>query len=262
MATARPLTRTLGAPQSIQGISFRAGTDVYFGLDDRLALCVIPDDQEILGVPCARGLVHFHPTGELAQATLARDFVHRGITFRRGALLTWDEEGALTAHLPDDHVIGDVYVPGSCTAFLCAEGRLQKWARRLRQEEVIAGLTCQADSVVTQFANGDVERATLARDVQREGLTLLGGTDVEFHRNGHLAVGTIAETLDRGGFRFEPGTVVVMRDDGSLSVAHLPEDLTVGEETFPAGSYLQFDADGRLTSHTAITWSVIQRAEG
>src|SRR5690606_3429138 len=65
MATARPLAQTLGAPRSIQGIDFIAGTQLFFGLPNELIASMLPEDQVIAGIPCARGLVHFHPGGQV-----------------------------------------------------------------------------------------------------------------------------------------------------------------------------------------------------
>lgn len=262
MATVRPLAQTLGAPRSIQGISFTAGTDLYFGLDDRLSLCVIPEDQLINGVPCACGLVHFHPSGELAQATLSRDMVVRSVAFKRGTLLSWNEDGTLAAHFGEEHVIGAILVPRGATARITEDGALESWSRRLTGEETIAGVPCQAGSVITRYGDGRPERLTAAHETVVDGFVALGGSDVEFHRNGRVSRLTLAEPAERRNVRFDAGTTLVLRDDGSLSLAHLADELTVGEMTYPAGTYLQFDEREALTSHATITWSVLPGARG
>jgi hypothetical protein len=261
MTASRPLARTLGAPQSIQGIALDAGTRVYFGLDDRLALCIIREAQDILGVPCAPGPVHFHPSGQLARATLARDFEHRGVAFRRGTQLVWNEDGTLRADLAaDDQRIGDVALPGRAQAHLCRDGQLVSWSRRIQEEEAHDGVRCEAGSVVTFTPNGTLERATLAEDAEIDGLLAMGGSDVEWHRNGQVSVLTLGAPALRGGIVLDAGTCLVLRDDRSLSVAQLAEELVHDGVRYPAGSYLQFDQAERLTSFTAITWRVAGRA--
>jgi len=262
MATARPLTQTLGAPRSIQGIAFDAGTDVYFGLDDRLSACVIPADQVINGIPCAQGLVHFHPSGELAQATLARDFAVRGAHFKRGTQLAWNEDGTLAAHLREDHVIGGVTVPRTATARLDEDGKLVSWSRRLAGEETIQGVPCEARSVVTRYGDGHPKRLTAAWDVAIDGFVAMGGSDLEFHRNGCVSRLTLAEATHKAGARFEAGTVLVLRDDHTLSLAHLVDALCLDGITYPEGAYLNFDEREQLTSHASITWSVRPGARG
>ncbi|TNF24812.1 MAG: hypothetical protein EP329_24240 [Deltaproteobacteria bacterium] len=262
MAIARPLSQTLGTPRSVQGISFNAGTDLYFGLDDRLSLCVIPDDQTIHGVPCARGLVHFHPSGEVAQTTLARDLEVRSIRFCRGTVLSWNEDGTVAAHLCEDHVIGSVTVPRGASVRITEDGAIESWSRRLVGEEIIAGVPCQAGSVVTRYGDGRPERLTAASDVLVDGLVALGGSDVEFHRNGRLSRVTLADAAERAGVRFDAGTTLVYREDGTLSLAHLADELTIAGITYPAGTYLQFDEQQALASHATITWSVLPGAQG
>jgi len=262
MAIARPLSQTLGAPRSVQGISFNAGTDLYFGLDDRLSACVIPDDQTINGVPCARGLVHFHPSGELAQAVIARDLEVRTVRFRKGTQLSWNEDGTVAAHLAEAHTIGSATVPRGASARITESGELESWSRRLLDEETIGGLRCQAGSVVTRYGDGRPERLTVAEDTVIGDLAVLGGSDVEFHRNGQVSRLTIAEPATRADVRFEGGTTLVFRDDGTLSLAHLADELAVGDMTYPAGTYLQFDPSGALASHATITWSVLPGARG
>ena len=262
MATARPLTQTLGSPRSIQGIAFDAGTDVYFGLDDRLSACVIPHDQTINGVPCAQGLVHFHPSGELAQCTLARDLSVRSVAFRRGTQLTWNEDGTLAAHLGEELPVGPVVVPRTATARFGEQGELLSWSRRLVHEEVIHGVPCEAGSVVTRYGDGGPKRLTAAWDVPIGGFVAMGGSDIEFHQSGHVSHVTLAEAADKAQIRFEEGTVLVMRDDRSLSLAHLAEPLTIGEVTYPEGTYLHFDERERLSSSATVTWSVRPGARG
>lgn len=257
MATARPLNQTLGAPRSIQGIDLHAGTDVYFGLDDRLSLCVIPMDQPINGVPCARGLVHFHPSGELAQATLAREFAVRGVSFRPGTLVSWNEDGTVSAHLAEEHLIGGVPVPRASTVRLDEHGALSSWSRRLEHEEAIHGVPCQAGSVVTRYGDGRPERLTAAWDCSVDGFVALGGADIEFHRNGRVSRVTLAEPVTRAGIRFEAGTTLVQRDDGVLSLAQLADDLELDETTYPSGTYLQFDEREAISSYATITWGVL-----
>lgn len=256
MTTVRPLTRTLGAPQSIQGIPFAPGTDVYVGLDDRLTLCVIPEDQEILGIPCARGLVHFHPTGEVAQATLSRPATIRGAWFNAGTVVSWSEDGTLAAHVLDEHTIGDVPVPCRGHVVLGVEGGLMRWSRRLEGAEIIAGIPCQAGCVATFYANGQPERLTTGSNVEIDGLVALAGTDIEFHDNGRVSVITVAEPCERGGIQVDEGTPLIFREDGTLSVVHLVDDLDVDGVVYPAGTYLQFNEREQLSSHVTLSWSV------
>jgi len=256
MATLNARAQTLGSACSIQGIPFEAGTQVYYGLSDELVLCVLPSDQAIAGVPCARGLVHFHPGGSLAQATLAADHVERSFSFKQGTQLSWNEDGTLGAHVGEPHGFDGVVVPAGASLRLDEDGRLVSWSRRLAVEETIGGLAGQAGSVVTCFANGRPERLTLSRSQVIDGIPSMGGTDVELHSNGRVAATTLAEAHEVAGVRFEAGTTLVYRPNGSLSVAQLAEDTDIGGRTYPDGSYLVFDEAGNLTEHAAITWEV------
>jgi len=256
MATLDARSQTLGSACSIQGIAFEAGTQVYFGLSDELVLCVLPTEQDISGIPCARGLVHFHPNGALAQATLAREHVERSFTFKSGTLLSWNEDGTLGAHVGEPHGFDGVVVPAGASLRLDHEGRLVSWSRRLQVEEMVGGYACQASSVVTCFADGRPERFTLSRSQEVDGLPVMGGTDVELHANGRIAAATLSEPFEAAGVAFEAGTTLVFRPNGTLSVAQLAEDMEIGGRTYPDGSYLVFDEVGNLTEHAAITWEV------
>ncbi|PIE19115.1 MAG: hypothetical protein CSA66_03085 [Proteobacteria bacterium] len=262
MHAARPLAKTLGETSRIQGITFAAGTDVFFGLDDRLTACAIPEDQVILGVPCAKGLVHFHPDGRLARATLAAAHQTRGARFEPGTRLSWLEDGTLAAHLAGPQRVGEVELPAAVSALLCPEGALIRWSRQVESEQSLGAVPCAAHSKVTLFADGRLMRATAARDAVIDGVTIMGGTDVELHAGGGPAVVTLGAPLSRGGFTFEAGTTVVFRSDGTLSVAHLADDLSHDGRRFEADTYLQFDADERLDSHVSIGWSIAERARG
>ncbi|MFO0744131.1 MAG: hypothetical protein U1F43_00465 [Myxococcota bacterium] len=262
MASLNARAQTLGSACSIQGIPFEAGTQVFFGLSDELVLCVLPTDQTIASIPCQKGLVHFHPNGALAQATISRDHVERGLPFKRGTLLSWNEDGTLGAHVGESHAFDGVVVPAGASLRLDEGGRLISWSRRLAVEETVGGLACQGGSVVTCFADGRPERLTLSRSQVVDAIPVMGGTDLELHSNGHVAAATLAEAHEVAGVRFEAGTTLVFRPTGSLSVAQLAEDMDIGGRTFVDGTYLSFDEVGNLTESAAITWEVHRVARG
>ncbi len=258
MATLNARAQTLGCRCSIQGISFEAGTQVFFGLADELVLCVLPVDQPVSDVPCQKGLVHFHPNGTLAQATLATDHSLRGVAFRAGAQLTWNEDGTLGAHLPAPFAIESVVVPAGASLRIDDAGKLVSWSRRLVIEETVDGIPCEAGSVLTCFASGRPERLTLARYHRVDGLAAMAGTDLELHGTGKVAVVTLGEESEVAGILFENGTTLVFRPDGTLSVAQLAEDLEIAGKTYSDGTHLLFDEAGRMTGHAAITWEVLR----
>lgn len=260
MANLNARAQTLGAPSLIQGIAFEAGTQVFFGLSDELVLCVLPTDQEISGVPCQKGLVHFQPGGALGQATLARDFEVRGVTFARGTTLSWNEDGTLGAQLATPHAFGAVQVPAGASLRVDDHGKLLSWSRRLAVEDTVGGIPCQAGSIVTCFADGAPERVTLAKNHVVDHVPCMTGTDIELHPNGRLAVGTLAEARELHGIWFDAGTALVFRPDGSLSVAQLVMDMDIAGRTYTDGTYLLFDERGHLTDSAAITWEVMRPA--
>jgi len=260
MASLNARAQTLGVPCHIQGIPFEAGTQVFFGLSDELVLCVLPQDKVISGVPCAQGLVHFHPTGQLAQCTLAIDHVERNMALARGTILTWNEDGTLMALLTSPHGIGDITIPAGASLRLDDAGTLVSWSRRVPIEESVHGIPCQAGSVVTCFADGRPERVTLAKSHVVDNIPCMGGTDVELHSTGRLAVGTLGESLEILSIPFEIGTELVFRPDGSLSVVQLVEDMEIAGRRYTDGTYLLFDEAGHLTDSAAITWEVMRPA--
>jgi hypothetical protein len=260
MTTLNARAQTLGSPCQIQGIPFEAGTQVFFGLSDELVLCVLPTDRDISGIPCQRGLVHFQPSGELGQATLGRDFAVRGVTFARGTMLSWNEDGTLGALLAAVHTLSGATIPVGSTLRLDEHGKLISWSRRLVVEEKVSGIPCQAGSIVTCFANGQPERITIAHNHTVDGMPCMAGTDVELHPNGRLAVATLAERRELHAIAFEPGTALVFRPDGSLSVAQLVEDMDIAGRQYTDGTFLLFDERGLLTDSAAITWEVMRPA--
>jgi hypothetical protein len=260
MATLNARAQTLGAPCQIQGIPFEAGTQVFYGLSDELVLCVLPTDREIAGIPCQRGLVHFQPSGALGQATLARDFAVRGVTFARGTTLSWNEDGTLGAQLAAPHAFAATHIPAGASLRLDEHGNLVSWSRRLAIEDQVHGIPCQAGSIVTRFADGSPERVTLAKHHVVDGLPCMGGTDIELHPSGRLAVATLAEAHELHGISFVAGTPLVFRPDGSLSVAQLVEDAQIAGRAYTDGTFLLFDERGHLTDSAAITWEVMRPA--
>ena len=259
-ASAHARARTLGASCSIQGVQLQAGTQVFFGLANELVLCVLPAPQRIQEVPCAAGLVHFHPDAGLAQATLGRPHVERGVHFSEGTVLSWNEDGTLGAVLGDAADFEGRTLPAGATLRFDAGGLLASWSLRLEDAAAIDGVPCAEGSIATFHASGQLERATLHETGRLGDWMALGGTDVEFHPDGtpsHLTLGAPAVF---GAFAFEAGTTLTLRTDGTLSVATLAEDLTVGGVTYPDGAQLYFDAAGALTGHAARTWRVLKRA--
>ncbi len=260
MATLNARAQTLPAACHIQGIPFEAGTQVFFGLSDELVLCVLPTDRDVAGIPCQKGLVHFHPTGALGQATLARDFAVRGMTFARGTNLSWNEDGTLGAQLAAPHLYEGRQIPAGATLRLDDAGRLVSWSRRLPVEDQVHGIPCQAGSIITCFASGLPERVTLAANHVVDTVPCMGGTDIELHSTGRLAVATLAETTELLGIPFEAGTALVFRPDGSLSVAQLVDDMEIAGRSYTDGTFLLFDERGHLTDSAAITWEVMRPA--
>ena len=149
MASLNARGQLLGSDCHIQGIPFEAGTQVFYGFADELVLCVLPKDQEISGIPCQKGLVHFQPNGALGQATLARDFSVRGAAFARGTNLSWNEDGTLGAQLAAPHAFGAIHVPAGSSLRLDESGNVISWSRRLAHEDQVHGIPCQAGSIVT-----------------------------------------------------------------------------------------------------------------
>lgn len=260
MATAHARAQTLGVTCSIQGVQLQAGTQVFLGLSNELVLCVLPEPQRIQGVPCARGLVHFHPDATLAQAALARDHVVRGIPFAAGTQLSWNEDGTLGAALRSPQVIARVPMPGDATVRFDGEGMLLSWSRRMVEGGQVDGLPCDEGAMVTFHATGEVERLTLGETVQVGAITALEGTDLELHLGGRVAVATLGAPWSHDGITFEVGTQLTFRPDGTLSIAILAEDHSRGDERWPEGSQLYFDDAGRLAGHAALTWEVLRPA--
>lgn len=260
MATLNARAQTLGAACQIQGISFEAGTQVFYGLADELVLCVLPTDQVISGVPCQKGLVHFHPNGTLAQATLSRDHVERGVSLARGTMVSWNEDGTLGVQLAEPQIFGAHQIPTGASLRLDEAGQLTSWSRRIAIEDQVHGIPCQAGSVITCFADGRPERVTLSKNHVVDGIPCMGGTDVELHSTGRIAVAMLGESMDLLGVHFGAGTELVFRPDGSLSVAQLVEDMDIAGRAYTDGTYLLFDERGHLTDSAAITWEVMRPA--
>ncbi len=258
--TAHARAQTLGISCSIQGVQLQAGTQVFLGLANELVLCVLPEAQRIQEVPCAAGLVHFHPDAELAQATLARDHVERGIVFTAGTVLSWNEDGTLGAVLGAAAEHEGQALPAGATLRFDAGGLLVSWSQRLEDPCLIDGVPCAGGSIVTFHASGQLERATLVETVAVGAWTALGGTDLEFHPNGSPSHLTLGAPATFGAFTFEAGTTLTLRPDRTLSVATLADDLTVGGTTWVDGAQLYFDAAGALTGHASRTWQVLRRA--
>jgi hypothetical protein len=260
MATAHARAQTLGVSCSIQGVQLQAGTQVFLGLSNELVLCVLPEPQRIQGIPCARGLVHFHPDATLAQATLARDHVERGVPFAAGTQLSWNEDGTLGAALKSPQVIAGVPMPADATVRFDAAGMLLSWSRRVNGATVVGGIPCEDSAMVTFHATGEVERLTLGQSFEIGDITALGGTDLELHLGGGLAVATLGASWTHDGITFEVGTQLTFRPDGTLSIAILAEDHARGDERWPEGSQLYFDEAGHLSGHAALTWEVLRPA--
>ena len=163
--TVHARAQTLGISCCIQGIQLQAGTQVFLGLANELVLCVLPEPQRIQEVPCAAGLVHFHPDAGLAQATLARDHVERGVRFGAGTVLSWNEDGTLGAVLAAAAEHEGRLLPEGATLRFDAGGLLVSWSMHLDDGAEIDGIPCAGDSIATFHADGQLERATLAESV-------------------------------------------------------------------------------------------------
>jgi|GEM_PF-1437930 len=261
MATAHARAQTLGFPCSIQGVQLQAGTQIFLGLSNELVLCVLPEPQRIQGVPCATGLVHFHPDATLAQATLGKDHVERGIPFASGTLLSWNEDGTLGAALNSAQVFVGIAMPEQATVRFDEQGMLVSWSVYVIDEGVvIGGFPCEAVSIVTRYATGQVERLTLSDNVDVGPVTAMASTDLELHINGNVAVVTLGAKWVHEDIEFDVGTNLTFCPDGTLSVAILSGEHSHGDVTWPDAAQLYFDEAGKLTGFAASTWEVTRPA--
>jgi hypothetical protein len=260
MASAHARGQTLGVTCSIQGVQLQAGTQVFLGLANELVLCVLAEAQRIQGVPCAAGLVHFHPDANLAQATLSRDHTERGVPFAAGTLLSWNEDGTLGALLRRPQVFAGIAMPSDATVRFDGQGMLVSWSMRNADGGLVGNLPCEPGTIVTFHATGDVERMTLAESVEVGPIVALGGTDIEFHPTGAVAVATLGRSWAFSGFEFEVGTNLTFRPDGTLSVAIVAEEHAAHGQIFPEGAQLYFDERGELSGSAALTWEVLRPA--
>jgi hypothetical protein len=151
----------LGADQEVDGLPCLGGTLVWFHPNARVSSLQLASDRDVDGIPCASGqnlllALHFHPSGRLAAAVLAREHVLIGRAFPHGTHISLDEKGGLVGVT-------------------------------LREDQEIDGTPVKAGAPELKFHdNGRVRELILARDHAVAGRRYGRGTFLRFDRDGHL----------------------------------------------------------------------------
>lgn len=117
---------TLVRDTDIQGLPCAGGCDVVFFPGGRLRLARLSRPVVIAGVACAPGIVYFHESGALLNATLAAAHEFAGVPVPASARVTLDEAGGLLEHsqrLEADQLVGGLPCSAEFHAWVYPDGR-------------------------------------------------------------------------------------------------------------------------------------------
>ncbi len=173
---------------TIQGITFPSGTEVRFYESGKLYQVILPQDQDIYGIPCARDFpVYFYESGNLGRAVLYQDKEIQGIRFDQGSYLFFYDSGnpGFEATEKDqDREIQDSVEAEGYTSFL-EPGMLKIAVPAQRQE--VEGILCPAGGAISFYESGKIKQITLGQDEEIEGKLYSKGDTVRFYENGMIA---------------------------------------------------------------------------
>jgi hypothetical protein len=99
------------------------------------------------------------------------------------------------------------------------------------------------------FPNGSVHDATLARDINIQGLPCASGRSVVFFPSGRLRLAWLSRPAAVGDVACATG-IVYLHEGGALLNTALAEDHPFGEVVVSAGARVTLDEVGRLLEHS------------
>lgn len=158
--------------------------------------------------------VTYPASSAIKSGTLSGDFVVRGVHFKKGSVLGFDEKGLL-------------------------------WRCNISEDTVINGRHCKANSEVEFFPEGNVLSCMLSADTQIGGISAAAGTLLMFHRNGSIFKCDMVHDTAIDGYPVRCGDVCFF-DNGRLSAFYLSEDRSIGGISCPAGSRVWLQKKGGL----------------
>jgi len=209
--------RKLKQDEIIGRVVCKAGTDVGFDPQRRLAFCTTGWAMVLDGVPVAAdAYTLFHPNGRVYQTTLAKP---REFTLANGR----------TISCAAGHVV------------LSDDGRLEACALAAQLK---GDVRARVKANVAFHPDGRLAGATLDRPLTAGGTTFAPETHIRWDTAGVVVGGMLPEAATVGGLRI----VMEFRlySDGKLREAELAEPARVQGHDFPRDAHLQFRADGSL----------------
>ncbi len=236
----------------IQGITFRAGTDVFFQYESgRVYTGVLAGDAVIQGYAIRGGTeVRFHEDLgavplRISSAELAEDAVIQGYAVKAGSRIGMAMTGKLEWLIPsaDIDIDGRFYKAGRKLDFF--QDRL--WKGVLSADAVIAGVDLGAGSALSFFQNtGLLEDVYPIKDTSVHGFPCKGNTLVRFRRDGSLWIFQPPADVEIQGILCKGDKGVLLHANGKLNICVLAEDAVIQGIALKAGSQLRLNADGIL----------------
>ncbi|MBU4488267.1 MAG: hypothetical protein KKI13_04290 [Candidatus Omnitrophica bacterium] len=234
----------LNANTTVQGITFPKGTDIYFYKSGKPRSAIIPYDQVIQGIPCAKGTIWLYESGKLKNATLAQNEKIQGIVCAKNRQALFHESGKLTqAILAGDQKIQGILFNDGTEVCLSEEGRLLVVV--LAQEQEIQQIPCAKGSQIHLSGTGKLEGAVLAKEQVIQGI-LCAKAPIELYESGKLKKARLAQDQEIQGIRFIAGSDMSFTESGALENAKLVQAQEIQGIKFIKGSRINFDDSGKI----------------
>lgn len=201
-----------------QGVEYAEGSVVDFQNEvcsGTPSYGILGKEQEVQGMRLAAATeVDFHPNGKLNYGTLATPQNIDGLIFE-GKIFFHENGRFRIANLAETTVIHDIKFGAGDTGFF-EDGAVD--FGRLAEDQVIQGIPCAKNALISFASNWQLEHARLAEDTVINGVLFRRGIDITF-------------------------------DKGKVFYAkyELESDTKVYGDVIPEGSTLIFDSDGIVT---------------
>lgn len=208
----------------IDRIAYAGENEIRFDDEGRVSAGVLADETTIEGITFAAHNPISFDKGKVVLGVLAKESIFSGLAFPAQStvikgFVTWmGEDGesvVLSLATPSANVLlrGILFKAGESVIF--DEGG-NIWAGNLADEIVIDDIACAVESVIKFYPNGRIKEGVLARDTGIAGVTWPAGSTAGFDETGRLAGVILGRETAIEGISHPVGTVVLVDEAGRM----------------------------------------------
>ena len=257
----------LDADTNIQGVVYRANSDISFYPTGRIKDGILAGDTRIRDVKWARGPIEYFEDGSVKEGELAENAPFRGMLCGAGERVTFRENGTVevrgaardsTQDIPIQ-IQGTRFVIGPNSSVVFHENGKVK-SGFLAGNANIQGMKFLGS--VEFYASGALQKGQLATTARIQGMVITAGVvhhwngtylvvggdrELEFYESGKLKVRQwLATDLVSHGIRYKKESPLYFFENGRVQRGTLAANTKIEGTPYESGDEIEFSEDGRI----------------